>query len=46
VNENIDLEINFGEDITIFTNLELSLIESVMPDLIRMMMEQDETEDI
>jgi hypothetical protein len=45
VNETVDLEIRFDQDLALVTEQELDLIESVMPELVLMMLDAESMRD-
>jgi len=45
VNETVDLEIRFDQDLALVTEQELALIESVMPELVLMMLDAESMRD-
>ncbi len=45
MNETVDLEIRFDQDLALVTEQELALIESVMPELVLMMLDAESMRD-
>ena len=45
MNETVDLEIRFNQDLALVTEQELVLIESVMPELVLMMLDAESMQD-
>lgn len=45
MNESVDLEIRFGQDLALVTDRELALIEAVMPELVLMMLQAESMQD-
>lgn len=45
MNETVDLEIRFDQDLALVTEQELDLIESVMPELVLMMLDAESMRD-